>query len=216
MALLLLFTLDSVYYHRPVLTPLSFLVTNASPISLFYGSSPWHYYLTQGLPLLCGPALPFAAHGSWRALHTGTPAERTMLFVVAWTTVAYSLAGHKEWRFLHPLLPLLHALAAKSLVDLATPPPRAAGPVPRIFSLPVRRSHFALLFLLSVLPAAYVIRWHAHAQISVLHFLRGVPTHELHSVGFLMPCHSTPGQSHLHRALPPGHLWALGCEPPLG
>lgn len=36
-----------------------------------------------------------------------------------------------------------------------------------------------------------------------------VDTGELRSVGFLMPCHSTPWQSHLHRA-------ELELEPDLG
>jgi len=32
-------------------------------------------------------------------------------------------------------------------------------------------------------------------------------------VGFLMPCHSTPLQSYLHR--PEVEVWTIGCEPPL-
>ena len=40
---------------------------------------------------------------------------------------------------------------------------------------------------------------------------------EVRSIGFLMPCHSTPWQSHLHNPQldHPGKLWAIGCEPPL-
>src|SRR5262245_29178522 len=65
--LALLFILDSVYYGTPTFTPVNFLRTNLSSVSLFYGASPWHYYLTQGLPILCATALPFTLHGIWIA-----------------------------------------------------------------------------------------------------------------------------------------------------
>jgi GPI mannosyltransferase 3 len=46
--------------------------------------------------------------------------------------------------------------------------------------------------------------------------LRSIAPENLQSVGFLMPCHSTPMQSHLHRPhFEKGRLWAIGCEPPL-
>ncbi|KAI0061234.1 glycosyltransferase family 22 protein [Artomyces pyxidatus] len=199
--LTLLFGIDTAYNGTPTLTLLAFLRANASPISLFYGSAPWHYYLTQALPLLCGPALPFFLHG---ALHARGPTRR-VLSAITGTTVAYSCAGHKEWRFLHPVLPLMHVLAAKSLVDLHS---RSGAPPS---ALRIRRAHLALLFI--ALPGiAYVARLHSAAQIGVMGYLRGLPNEELRSVGFLMPCHSTPGQAYLHRPL---DVWALGCEPPL-
>ncbi|KAI9457985.1 hypothetical protein BJY52DRAFT_447022 [Lactarius psammicola] len=48
----LLFMFDSMYNGTPALTPLSFYCINASSVSLFYGSAPWHFYLFQTLPLL--------------------------------------------------------------------------------------------------------------------------------------------------------------------
>ncbi|CAH7687820.1 expressed protein, partial [Phakopsora pachyrhizi] len=61
-------------------------------------------------------------------------------------------------------------------------------------------------------------------------YLRHRPDQELKSVGFLMPCHSTPWQSHLHKPrLDPivkrkldgnveveeveERMWMLNCEP---
>ncbi|THH16484.1 hypothetical protein EW146_g4163 [Bondarzewia mesenterica] len=186
------------------------------PFHFFYGSSPWHYYLTQAIPILCGPCLPFVLHGAWLCARGDAGAKgRTVLWVVAWTTGVYSLAGHKEWRFLHPILPLLHLLAAKSVVDLYhkhLPSTSRTKPNTR---LPIRKIHLTFLFL-SVPIGIYAARFHAHAQISVLRYLRGLPEEELKSVGFLMPCHSTPGQAYLHRSMEEGRLWALGCEPPVG
>ena len=40
------------------------------------------------------------------------------------------------------------------------------------------------------------------------------PAPSIMTVGFLMPCHSTPWRSHL--VFPGIKAWALGCEPPIG
>ena len=208
-ALLLIFALDTAYYSAPILTPLSFISTNASHVSLFYGSSPWHYYFTQALPLLCGTALPFVLHGFAKRYD-----EKISIVagLVAWTTMVYSFAGHKEWRFLHPMLPLLLLFASKSLVDAYYHRHLSSA---KQDTLPILKSHFFVLLL--VLPLLlYTTLFHSCAQISVLHYLRNIPETELQSVGFLMPCHSTPGQSHLHRPLGEGLVWSIGCEPPLG
>ena len=222
-ALLLIFALDSLYYHTPSLTPLSFLLANASPLSSFYGAAPAHYYLSQALPVLAGPALPFVLHGAWRAARGAAgPRPRALLCTVAALAGAYSLAPHKEWRFLHPVLPLLHVLAASSLADLPSTATTRIGRMGR------RRAAHGSLLALALVGGAYAARGHAHAQAGALRYLRGVPAAELASAGFLMPCHSTPGHAYLHRAAlaraagagagagAAGQLWALGCEPPVG
>lgn len=225
-----MFILDSLYYSRPLFTPYNFLKTNLSSVSLFYGSSPWHYYLTQAIPILCTTALPFTLHGiitTFRQPKHSSAALGNMLNVILWSISIYSFAGHKEWRFIHPLLPLLHIFAAKSLIDMSpkaqsqvkakakTKNARATALIP-----PLRRSH--LTFLLLTLPASiYVILFYCSGPISVLSYLRSLPVNvtlvdgkqQPQSVGFLMPCHSTPGQAYLHR--PTWEVWSLGCEPPL-
>jgi hypothetical protein len=113
------------YNGTPTLTLLSFLRVNSSSVSLFYGSAPWHYYLIQALPLLAGPALPFILHGAYLTSTQGTRSLKLLLYTVIWTGVVFSFAGHKEWRFLHPMVPAMHILAARSLVSLydrAEPP----------------------------------------------------------------------------------------------
>jgi phosphatidylinositol glycan class B len=198
------------YNGVPTLTLLGFLRVNTSSVSLFYGSTPWHYYLVQALPLLTGPALPFFLHGAYLAFTQGTAPLKLLLYTVIWTGAVFSFAGHKEWRFLHPLVPAMHILAARSLVSLHDrTTPRSSTPTS---SLRVKRTHASVLAGLSLLPALYAALWHSSAQISVLSHLRGLPDTDLRSVGFLMPCHSTPGQSHLHRRIP---IWRLSCEPPL-
>ena len=66
----------------------------------------------------------------------------------------------------------------------------------------MERAHIVLLTLLSVPPSLHIMRWHSSAQIRVLSHLRGLPDTELRGIGFLMPCHSTPAQSHLHHRVP--------------
>ena len=198
------------YNGTPTLTLLSFLRVNASSVSLFYGSAPWHYYLVQALPLLAGPTLPFVLHGAYLALTQGTCSIKLLLYTVLWTGVVFSFAGHKEWRFLHPMVPAMHILAARSLVSLYDrASPRSSKPTS---SLRVKRTHASVLAVLSLGPALYAVFWHSSAQISVTSHLRGLPSTDLRSIGFLMPCHSTPAQSHLHRQIP---IWRLSCEPPL-
>jgi GPI mannosyltransferase 3 len=183
---------------------------NASSTSLFYGTAAWHYYLSQALPLLAGPALPFVLHGAYLASTQGPRPLKLLLYTVVWTTAVFSCAGHKEWRFLHPLVPVIHLLAARSLVSLYDRAGRHSST--RSSPLCIKRSHIMSLALLSLPPALYAARWHSFAQISVLSHLRQLPDTELRSIGFLMPCHSTPAQSHLHLPIP---VWRLSCDPPL-
>ncbi|KZT09622.1 glycosyltransferase family 22 protein [Laetiporus sulphureus 93-53] len=192
--------LDSAYYGGLTLTPLNFLLTNLSSVSLFYGASPWHYYLSQAIPVLCTTVLPFVIHGTWLVARSTEPTPKILLGIIGWTICVYSLAGHKEWRFVHPLLPLMHVLAAKALVD-------TYGSGHQSTRLPIRSSHRLLILL--PLPAI--------CYIEVMHYLRNLPPHEVNSVGFLTPCHSTPWQAYLHRAnlADERKFWALGCEPPL-
>ena len=212
--------IDSWYYHGLTstftFTALNFLRTNLSSLSLFYGDMPWHYYLTQAYPILLTTYLPFFFHGvtlqfrSRTTRHDSSSAELTTLVgLTIWATAIYSLAGHKEWRFLHPLLPIMHLFCTKSILHLTVQ--RTTRPE----SIPPR---YLALVLLQIPAMIYVSLFHGRAQIAVMHFLRSISPADLTSVGFLMPCHSTPWQAYLHRAdlVETGRMWALGCEPPLG
>lgn len=73
----------------------------------------------------------------------------------------------------------------------------------------------------SMVPAVYLGAFHAKGQNEVMDVLRG--SVDVVSVGFLMPCHSTPWQSRLHRpdletiegSGEGGKAWFIGCEPPV-
>jgi GPI mannosyltransferase 3 len=218
--------LDCLYYNKLVFTPLSFLQLNLSGIALFYGTAPWHYYFTQAIPILCTSALPFVLHGIWTTIRRSR-AERVttlpnMLSLIIWTIGIYSTTGHKEWRFIHPILPLLHVFAVKSLVDLFDSAKKASKGESKNYgrlmglNMPIRRSHLAVL--LSTVPVSlYCVLLYCSGPISVMSYLRSIPPSEqAQSVGILMPCHSTPGHAYLHQDGLENTFWSLGCEPPLG
>ena len=127
----------------------------------------------------------------------------------------HSLPGHKEWRFLHPILPLMITLSAKSLVDSDTAKifGRESLEKPKSYSVGWKTKG---LCALGVLPGLYIIRFHGGARVSVMSYLRSLELPVLRSVGFLMRCHSTPWQAYLHiPELSEGYMWDLSCEPPL-
>ncbi|KAJ3762690.1 glycosyltransferase family 22 protein [Lentinula raphanica] len=218
MTLTLILVLDTAYYGQVTFTPSSFLYRNLSGVSLFYGDSPWHYYLSQAIPIMSTTSLPFVIDGIWTTIcHAENTSLRTLLGLVSWTIGIYSLAGHKEWRFIHPLLPILHLFAAKSLVDRSAHVIKLDQSTLHNRGIPIRKGFLALL-LVTVPVSAWIVLVHCSGPVSVMSYLRSIPETELQGgvVGFLMPCHSTPGHAYLHRPqLANGGLWSLGCEPPL-
>ncbi|CAI6338605.1 unnamed protein product [Periconia digitata] len=215
----------------------------ARSLAVFYGTSRPDYYLTEGLPLLLTTALPFALTGLWhscsgrsstarRGAAPPSPASRLhgppgMLPRLAWTSIvvilSLSLISHKEVRFLYPVLPFFHVLAGEPLASFFPPQ-----------SPKSRKALLSLLLAINVFVAGYVSQVHQRGVIDVVDFLRhkhearnhfstittdaivAPPTHVKvvnTTVGFLMPCHSTPWRSHL--VYPSINAWALTCEPPI-
>ncbi|BGP57456.1 glycosylphosphatidylinositol anchor biosynthesis [Rhodotorula sphaerocarpa] len=238
------FALDSAFYGTPTLTPLRFLHTNVvQSISLFYGANAWHFYLSQGLPILLVTQLPFCLRGLFR-LGEGEEGLRALRRTVGATLAAYSLLSHKEWRFLHPLLPALHIFVARCLVhsDLAFTSKNGRTSAATAWirtQLRIRPAHAGWVAL-SLLPALYLTAFHGIAQNRVMGHLRAALERDAavrgggggggSEVGFLMPCHSTGWQAFLHRpemeeplSLVDGsgngrrrrRMWMVTCEPPV-
>lgn len=206
---------------------------------------PWHYYLSQGLPLLSWSHLPWIVMGVEMVKPPSVGVKfinQTLRSGLIRTVAFFSLLAHKEVRFILPLLPILHYFAALGHLSSPAPPqtPKPARPFKALahqkqhsnppslrpvdkHSIPLSR--VCILALASWMPALYLNTFHSNAQVAVLDYLRHIPSSELRSVGFLMPCHSTPWQSHLHRqdleelklggSGQAGRLWFLTCEPPI-
>ena len=200
--------------------PLNFLYFNLSQnLAVFYGHNRWDYYLTEGLPLLLTTITPFAATAVFKAIFdpletddTDTKvcrnALRSLALTVIFSVSFLTLISHKEVRFVYPLLPVLHVVAAAQVarfIQTSSKPKRVA---------------VLVLILLNILIALYASQIHQRGVIDVIDYLR--QQHELRleqdpsshtAVGFFMPCHSTPWRSHL--VYPGIDAWALTCEPPL-
>ncbi|OAL72888.1 hypothetical protein A7D00_2661 [Trichophyton violaceum] len=217
---------DRAYYGTWTLPPFRFLYFNVvQSLAVFYGRNDWHYYLSQGYPLLLITALPFAFIGMFQSLFMASEqscstslaaAVRRQLSLACIAMPAIlSLVPHKEVRFIYPLLPCLHIIAAAPVSNFFTPSISSASG-----SYTPRRLLLIFLVLVNVTIAAYTTIIHASGVIDVLGYLRvQQDTHYQYepsrglTAGFLMPCHSTPWRSHL--VSPHIRAWALGCEPPV-
>ena len=242
-AVALMLVADTMYYGTLTLTAYNFVKTNlSSGVSLFYGGNPWHFYITQALPILCTTSLPFVLYGAYLGWNTWSKDKRSgrplamVGLTILWVGGIYSLAGHKEWRFIHPLLPLLNVFGAKGIVDYVPSSVTASKKVKskkgqetnngnptfgRLQSfLDITHIYLpSLILVLLALPASFfVVLVYCSAPLRVMSFIRHIPSAELgpSTVGFLMPCHSTPGHAYINRPqLKNEGVWSLGCEPPL-
>lgn len=188
------------------------------PTSLFYGSNSWHYYLLQALPILLLPSLPLALPAFVDAARGKLGRDaRVLAGVIAWGVGVYSLIGHKEWRFCHPIVPVWNVLTAGWLMKGGKEEWIAGGggdgeKKRKGVRLP-KKSWTLLLIFVPLGPVIYLSRFHGVAQHGVIDWLREAGE-EVKSVGVLMPCHSTPWQSHLHREDLDEKSWFLTCDPP--
>lgn len=106
---------------------------------------------------------------------------------ILWTNIVYSLLSHKEFRFVLPVLPLALIYAGNGLCQLY-----AQYQKRKLFIYTV-----TFLLLLNVPIALYLSLFHQLAPVSVMSYVRGL--NESNSLHYLMPCHSTPYFSHVHK-----------------
>ncbi|KAK3301591.1 glycosyltransferase family 22 protein [Chaetomium strumarium] len=184
---------DRLYFGFWTFPPYKWLYFNISQsLAVFYGHMPWHYYLSQGVPLLTTTFLPFTLVGLYKAASSPSynlsTLQSNILRTLAFTTLVMiatlSLISHKEVRFIYPLLPILHILAAPYISAFFTKPPDAtptptptnqpAGSTPSQSSPAILRRKLTLAYLLSLnlLLAGYLSVFHQSAPIAVLSFLR--------------------------------------------
>ncbi|KAI4183998.1 MAG: hypothetical protein LQ346_006199 [Caloplaca aetnensis] len=218
---------DRIYYQQWTFPPSRFLYFNlARSLSVHYGRNPWHYYLTQGYPLLLTTYLPFTLLGLYQSLFplelptSQTRLTRTMKRQLATSSLlipfALSFISHKEVRFIYPLLPPLHILSA-------APFSTYLGPLLQSPALRNRKSKKAVLLTIlafNFLLALFTTALYQTAPLTTIAYLRSrtlasssSSSHATTTAAFLTPCHSTPWRSHLlHPTL---KAWALSCHPPL-
>ena len=207
----------------PVLTFAHYNLFN--PIAAFYGATDITYHLVQTIPILTFPfilpflrgflanMLPPQLH-AWGLDKYDRPAGlRIVSRASAFAIAALSLSTHSEWRFLHPFLPIFVVLMISPLSVAYTQTIIGAYRLTDCMRQYVRMSKLHYYgALLGLLPYLY-LTMHGRAQAEVVNALRRGEVGEVRGILALMPCHSTPWQSHLHMDVPG---WFLTCEPPIG
>ncbi|XP_043934886.1 GPI mannosyltransferase 3 [Protopterus annectens] len=191
--------IDRVFFGKWVLVQLNFLQFNVlQNLGTFYGSHAWHWYFTQGFPVILGTHLPFFIHGCFL-----TPKRyHVLLIAIFWTILIHSLLSHKEFRFIYPVLPLCMVFCGHSLANLKKWKKAAA----------------AFLLVSNLLLALYSGLIHQRGTLDVMKPIQELCLNESTlketepSVLFLMPCHSTPFYSHTHC---PVKMRFLECPPDL-
>ncbi|ORY52951.1 hypothetical protein BCR33DRAFT_711359, partial [Rhizoclosmatium globosum] len=196
-ALTLSTLLDYTFYNEWTLVPLTFLRFNLSHgISTFYGIHTWHWYLSQGIPIVLFTFTPLTIYTAL------TTRVRGVRGVLGFTVLVYSLVAHKEFRFIMPLLPVSLGAAGDALYGMQV----GVGGKFRFRAVVVG------LVLTNAIAAFYLGVVHQRGVVDVMGWLRKRSSED-GGVLFLMPCHSTPFYSHLHRK--DIEMRFITCEPPL-
>eukprot|EP01062_Namystynia_karyoxenos_P045309 TRINITY_DN33653_c0_g1_i2.p2 TRINITY_DN33653_c0_g1~~TRINITY_DN33653_c0_g1_i2.p2 ORF type:complete len:592 (+),score=184.24 TRINITY_DN33653_c0_g1_i2:57-1778(+) len=225
--------LDTALYGRFVVAPLEFVRFNVlSGGAAHFGTHPFHWYFTQGLPAVLGTHLVWFLLAAWaavcpprgmrRAARGDLTALRMLVAAVLWVTLAHSVIGHKEFRF---LLPALHpALVAGGYAFAAVWP----GDLADVAQGDGRRkARVAAALLLHCAANAAAVGYfgfvHQRGTLALMSELRGLEDHlstehlnilesrEVLRADLLMPCHQAPGPSYLHRSRIT-HLRMLDCS----
>ncbi|KAL3535287.1 hypothetical protein ACH5RR_003748 [Cinchona calisaya] len=206
----LTFLLDRMMYGSWVFVPLNFLKFNfLSSGGDYYGTHPWHWYFTQGFTVMVFTFLPFVVAG------IVISKEWKLSGLITWVLGIYSILGHKEFRFVLPVLPIALmfsavALASLGRTNLSDDQNKAFQSAATKFSI---KKKLALFFLIGTnLPMAlYMSMVHQRGTEDVMYYLSTEAVNEnVRSILFLTPCHATPYYSTLHRDLP---MRFLDCTP---
>lgn len=198
--------LDCWMYGSWVFVPMNFLKFNFfSAGGDYYGTHPWHWYFTQGFPAIVYTFLPISVAGVWLSK------EWRLAGLIGWVLGVYSLLGHKEFRFVLPVLPITLMFSGYLLAEIDKPdfPQRKLGKSDK-----AQKWKYFMVFglLITNIPAAlYTSLVHQRGSEAVMIFLaREADKHQVQSVTFLMQCHATPYYASLHRNLT---MRFLDCSP---
>ncbi|VDD82677.1 unnamed protein product [Mesocestoides corti] len=232
---------DRVVFGCWTVNQLNFLCFNLlSNGADFYGVQPWHWYLTNSLPLTLMCHLPLALIGwlfdvlpqlsriQWLTKYrdpSKPPLLRRERIIarrigvwIAWIVLAYSCLAHKEFRFLFPAFPLFMYYAGRGLLHLSYTLNKLRKPEfeSHSFCSPIRVV-VSLILVSNLLLASYVCLIHQRGPDQLMSvFARQAAGANWANMPTqprilaLMPCHSTPYLSYLHQNV---SLRLLSCDP---
>ena len=200
--------IDRICYGKWVSVHLNFLFFNLiDNKGTFYGEHPWHWYLTQGLPVVFSLHLLLCVYGYWisqkniKNQSKSNTVQQHFCFIfessIVTTILLYSIPGHKEFRFILVLIPFVSFYSGYAISIINK-----------------KYAKFCLLVLTvsNAFIALYFGLVHQKSPLSLLDHLHKLKPEPYELTLFLMPCHSTPFYSHLHL---PTRLKFITCEPDL-
>lgn len=178
--------LDRLYFGTWTFPPYQWLNFNITQsLAVFYGTNDWHYYLSQGLPLLLTTYLPFALIALWSSTSISSDkipplvrnARFDLTFMILTTIATLSLISHKEVRFIYPLLPSLHILAAPHVLSFFSAQPLVTSFGDSTIQTSVKITSWRVLLLMFLLGTNasvgfYTTQVHQRGVIDVLTYLR--------------------------------------------
>lgn len=201
--------LDRLMYGSWVIVPLNFLKFNfLSSGGDYYGTHKWHWYFSQGFTVMLFTFLPFSIAGSikskcWK-----------LSGLIAWVLIVYSIQGHKEFRFVLPMLPIALMFSGYSLSVMAKSDSdtRRKGSPNSHMKRPSKVGFAIFVLLATNIPMAlYMSLVHQRGTEDVMIYLsKEAQNEKVKGILFLMPCHATPYFSTLHYDLP---MRILDCSP---
>ncbi|TGO52401.1 hypothetical protein BCON_0142g00280, partial [Botryotinia convoluta] len=199
---------DRLYFGEWTFPPYQWLHFNISQnLAVFYGKNDWHYFFSQGLPLLLLTYLPFTILSTFKTYTPSTISNpeftsnlQTILTQLTGVMISVlSTISHKEVRFIYPLLPILLLLTAPSITSFFTRETQIPTSDPSkstIETKTIRKPLLIILILLNIALAAYTTIIHQSAVISVTTFIRHkYETEMLDAQG--IPLHSPDAYTYL-------------------
>eukprot|EP01102_Stenamoeba_stenopodia_P006754 TRINITY_DN1883_c0_g1_i1.p1 TRINITY_DN1883_c0_g1~~TRINITY_DN1883_c0_g1_i1.p1 ORF type:complete len:522 (-),score=35.79 TRINITY_DN1883_c0_g1_i1:81-1646(-) len=197
--------IDWICYGRFEIVPWNFIRFNVlQDVGSFYGTHPWHWYLTQGYPTVLFTLLPLALAGCYLSR------SYSLALIILWFNFVFSFLSHKEFRFVFPVLPPAITYCGYSLSQLQHSNQQKKSSILRKHRKKLIIAS-TILLLLNVPMATYFSWFHQRGPIDVMLYLQQVdpPPKE---VDFLTSCHATPYYAYLHRNI---DMWFPDCTPPM-
>jgi phosphatidylinositol glycan class B len=203
--LIIIIGIDKFYFNEWVISPWNFVKFNIiEKISVFYGYNSWHWYFSVGLPFIGYTFLVFMIPGVIMSKFN------ILFYLLLWTVGVYSNFVHKEYRFIYPIVPIIFFYSGHCL-DLIS---KYDKKIKSFIWKNIWKS-MALLVITNIPLAYYITIVHQRGVMDATIYLRKeIHQHEnADGILFLMPCHSTPFYSYIHKNIT---LDFLTCEPPIG
>lgn len=206
------------FWAVPVLGNFHFNVIKGN--GSLYGTHPFHWYITSGIPAIVGALLPLVIYDGIETMKATRNDRRklNLWIIAACFIIAHSLSEHKEFRFLLPILPIFCLLCGSVFEIIVS----RSGPICNCTLVIV------LFASVNIIPILYLGLFHQRAPIDVNRAIlesvsarqRNTQKHQHHrkptktvTVHYLMGCHSTPLLSHLHNPTYLFQPWYLDCSP---